>query len=133
MIWCQVSGSSNMLAALANVLGMAITVGVRARLGCRSGMRRSASASTEALRTQALDSGTQTSGVGPNVLVSHSPASVLATLAESPWVMVTETQMSWIDGAVSDQFRFSFCMIGSIRGLTTTVAVACPVQPALIR
>ena len=72
MICCQVSWALAMPAASASGLGMAMTVGVRARLGCRSGMMRSASASTEALRTQALESGTHTSGAGPWVLVSQS-------------------------------------------------------------
>src|SRR5262245_37402979 len=96
-------------------------------------MIRSASASTEARRTHALESGTQASGAVPRVLLSHSPASALETSAGSLATMSTLAQVPRTSGLVPDHFWLRPCMIDSIRGVTTTVAVAWPEQPALIR
>src|SRR4051794_19440493 len=71
---CQVTFSLGQPSASAIGLGIAITAGVRAMLGCRSGIIRSAIAAVEARRTQADESGTHTSGAGPDL----SSQSVLA-------------------------------------------------------
>ena len=133
MICCHVSGSVAMFAASAIGFGMAMTVGVRARLGWRSGMIRSASLSAEALRTQALESGTQASGRGPLVAVSHSPARAVATSAESLLRIVTVPQTPSTDGEVAAQRSPRSFMIDAMGGATATVASAWPLHPSLIR
>src|SRR5262245_56897968 len=124
MISCQVSGLSVIPAAWASSLGMAMTVGVRARLGCRSGMIRSASASTDAFFTHAEESGTHTSGGSPMDLLSQSPARSVETSAESLALIVTDAQVPLTEGDVSAQLRASRFMIDSMRGVTTIVACA---------
>ena len=79
-------------------LGIAMTAGVRARLGWRSGIMRSAISAEEARRTQALDSGTQTSGAVPCDLGSQSVPRACAMTAESLAATSTEAHLPCTDG-----------------------------------
>src|SRR5262245_12847878 len=115
MIWSQVSGLSIMPAASASGLGMAMTVGVRARLGCRSGIIRSAVRLADASFTQAVESGTQTSGCVPSV-GSQSVVSAVAITEDSRATIVTDPQAPLTDGDVFAQSVARLCMIGAIRG-----------------
>src|SRR5258705_2538740 len=65
---CQDRSPLGQPSASAIGFGMARTDGVRARLGCRSGIIRSAIAAVDARRTHALESGTPTSGGTPALL-----------------------------------------------------------------
>src|SRR3981081_1645272 len=100
MICCQVSGAAVMPAASASCFGMAMTAGVRARLGCLSGMIRSAAVLAEGLGHQAPESGTHTSGAGPCVLVSQSPASEVTTSDGSFEVTLTDPHVPPTEGDV---------------------------------
>src|SRR4029079_10302136 len=128
MIFFQLSFLPTTPAASASGFGMAITVGVRPRLGCRSGIIRSASASTEARRTHAVESGTHASGAAPSVLTSHSPERVVATNAESLTWMSTLAQVPFTDGSVpAHSWAASFTMPSRL-GLTRMFAEAEPEQ-----
>src|SRR5262245_2013207 len=105
---------------------MAMTVGVRARLGGRSGMMRSASASADAWRTHALDSGTHTSGAAPELSCHFSLARAVTISGDSLEEIATDPQTPLTFGFVWAQSLASLAMIVWIRGATTTLALALP-------
>src|SRR6266480_375291 len=123
---CQVSSAFGQPSASAMGLGIAMTAGVRARLGWRSGIMRSAISAEEARRTQALDSGTQTSGAVPCDLGSQSVPRACAMTAESLAATSTEAHLPWTDGPVSCQSRASFSNWVDITGDAAIVAFALP-------
>src|SRR4051794_30042395 len=108
---------------------MAITAGVRAMLGWRSGIIRSAMAAVDARRTQADESGTHTSGAGPD-LVSQSPLAprVCAISAESLPSTSTVAHLPCTAGLVFCQLRTSPSRTGCRLGEVTTVALTWPEQ-----
>jgi hypothetical protein len=124
MICCQVSFVFGQPIASAIGRGMAITVGVRAMLGCRSGRIGSAAGSAAATPTQALDSGTHTSGGMPFVFVSHSVASRSAVVFESTATTCARAHVPSTSGVVSAHFLASVVSRAAVELDAWIVAVA---------
>ena len=89
---------------------------------------RSARSAVEARRTQALESGTHTSGAWPCDLGSQSVPSACAMTAESLASVMTAAHLPLTAGVVFCQSWPSFSSIVEIVGFAAMVAVTCPEQ-----